>query len=74
MENILQNGQNFVFQLKIILVIFKDIVIILYNIVLGKIEGDKNNNTKENWHGHISVIKLLLKFIKAITVAPEYRR
>lgn len=32
MENILQNGQNFVFQSKIILVIFKDIVIILYNI------------------------------------------
>ena len=32
--------------------------------MLGKVEGDKNNDDKKNWHGHIS----------AITVAPEYRR
>lgn len=32
--------------------------------LLGKVEGDKDNNEKKNWHGHIS----------AITVAPEYRR
>ncbi|CAK77295.1 unnamed protein product (macronuclear) [Paramecium tetraurelia] len=32
--------------------------------LLGKIEGEKANNNKQNWHGHIS----------AITVAPEYRR
>lgn len=59
MENILLNGQNFVFQSKIILEIFKDIVIILNYIVLGKIEGDRNNNAKENWHGHISVIIII---------------
>lgn len=36
----------------------------LINSVLGKVEGDKLDNKKGNWHGHIS----------AITVAPEYRK
>lgn len=66
MENTFPNGQNIAYQLKIILEDFKDIVLNYYKIflVLGKVEGDKNNDDKKNWHGHIS----------AITVAPEYRR
>ncbi|MCQ2818776.1 MAG: GNAT family N-acetyltransferase [archaeon] len=32
--------------------------------VLGKVEGAKNDETKKNWHGHVS----------AVTVAPYFRR
>eukprot|EP01017_Pseudomicrothorax_dubius_P002634 TRINITY_DN10167_c0_g1_i1.p1 TRINITY_DN10167_c0_g1~~TRINITY_DN10167_c0_g1_i1.p1 ORF type:complete len:184 (+),score=10.28 TRINITY_DN10167_c0_g1_i1:122-673(+) len=32
--------------------------------LLGKVEGDRNNNVKRNWHGHVT----------AITVAPYARR
>jgi N-terminal acetyltransferase B complex catalytic subunit len=32
--------------------------------VLGKVEGDKEDNGKKNWHGHVT----------AVTVAPSYRR
>jgi N-terminal acetyltransferase B complex catalytic subunit len=32
--------------------------------VLGKVEGEKNNDEKKNWHGHVT----------AVTVAPSYRR
>ena len=32
--------------------------------VLGKVEGDKENEEKKNWHGHVT----------AVTVAPSYRR
>lgn len=32
--------------------------------VLGKVEGDKSNEEKKNWHGHVT----------AVTVAPSYRR
>ena len=32
--------------------------------ILGKVEGDKNDEKKKNWHGHVS----------AVTVAPYFRR
>ena len=32
--------------------------------VLGKVEGDKKNEIKKNWHGHVT----------AVTVAPYFRR
>ena len=32
--------------------------------VIGKVEGDKEDLLKKNWHGHVS----------AVTVAPEFRR
>ncbi|KAL4491997.1 hypothetical protein ABPG72_008418 [Tetrahymena utriculariae] len=32
--------------------------------LLGKVEGDKGDNNKKNWHGHVT----------AITVAPDSRR
>lgn len=32
--------------------------------VLGKVEGDKNDTQKKNWHGHVT----------AVTVAPYFRR
>lgn len=32
--------------------------------VLGKVEGEKENEDKKNWHGHVT----------AVTVAPSYRR
>ena len=32
--------------------------------VLGKVEGEKENDEKKNWHGHVT----------AVTVAPSYRR
>lgn len=32
--------------------------------VLGKVEGDKGNETKKNWHGHVT----------AVTVAPYFRK
>ena len=32
--------------------------------VLGKVEGEKENEEKMNWHGHVT----------AVTVAPSYRR
>ena len=32
--------------------------------VLGKVEGDKDDDEKKNWHGHVS----------AVTVAPYFRR
>ena len=32
--------------------------------ILGKVEGDKNDDQKKNWHGHVS----------AVTVAPYFRR
>lgn len=63
MENIYQNGKNIVWHYGLALIIYKDIVIyIIYiylhlnDIVLGKVEGDKNNEEKKNWHGHVTVI------------------
>jgi N-terminal acetyltransferase B complex catalytic subunit len=32
--------------------------------IIGKVEGDKNDEKKKNWHGHVS----------AVTVAPYFRR
>jgi len=32
--------------------------------LMGKIEGDKENDIKKNWHGHVT----------AVTVAPDFRR
>ena len=32
--------------------------------ILGKVEGKKNDESKKNWHGHVS----------AVTVAPYFRR
>lgn len=32
--------------------------------ILGKVEGDKENEDKKNWHGHVT----------AVTVAPYFRR
>ncbi len=32
--------------------------------ILGKVEGDKNDEKKKNWHGHVS----------AVTVAPYFRK
>ena len=32
--------------------------------LLGKVEGDKNDEVKKSWHGHVS----------AVTVAPQFRR
>ena len=32
--------------------------------ILGKVEGDKKNEQKKNWHGHVT----------AVTVAPYFRR
>jgi len=32
--------------------------------LLGKVEGDKEDDFKKNWHGHVS----------AVTVAPQFRR
>ena len=32
--------------------------------LLGKVEGDKDEDHKKNWHGHVS----------AVTVAPQFRR
>jgi len=36
----------------------------LQGYLLGKVEGDKNNEEIKNWHGHVS----------AVTVAPQFRR
>ena len=32
--------------------------------ILGKVEGEKDDEKKKNWHGHVS----------AVTIAPEFRR
>lgn len=32
--------------------------------VMGKVEGDPENDEKKNWHGHVT----------AVTVAPEFRK
>ena len=32
--------------------------------LIGKVEGDKANDEKMNWHGHVS----------AVTVSPDFRR
>lgn len=32
--------------------------------ILGKVEGDINNETKKNWHGHVT----------AVTVSPYFRK
>lgn len=60
MANTLRNGQNIAFQSIIILIEFRDIVYTVDSyskIVLGKVEGDKDNKERKNWHGHISVDK-----------------
>ena len=36
----------------------------LQGYLLGKVEGDKENDEAKNWHGHVS----------AVTVAPQFRR
>lgn len=36
----------------------------LQGYVLGKVEGNKNDDQTKNWHGHVT----------AVTVAPEFRR
>jgi N-terminal acetyltransferase B complex catalytic subunit len=36
----------------------------VYNLKIGKVEGDKDDDTKKNWHGHVT----------AVTVAPYFRK
>ena len=37
---------------------------VIQGYVMGKVEGDQDNEEKQNWHGHVT----------AVTVAPEFRR
>ena len=37
---------------------------VIFGYLLGKVEGDKPNDIKKNWHGHVT----------AVTVAPVARR
>ena len=42
----------------------KDIYWVIHLIKLGKVEGEKEDNSKKNWHGHVT----------AVTVAPYFRK
>jgi hypothetical protein len=74
MENTLSNGPSIALYSAIIVAIFKATVsFVIFILVLGKVEGDKDDEKKANWHGHISVFNISAN-LQAITVAPEYRR
>lgn len=40
--------------------------------VLGKEEGDKTDDTKKNWHGHVTVKKKRKNFLKNENIKGNY--
>lgn len=43
-------------------------------IVLGKVEGDKNDENKKNWHGHVTVkVIIIALFVRLLLLhqSPE---